>query len=468
MVVWIQNPFDTLPSEGGRKMRYWLLSEAFARAGHRVTLWTSDFSHATKRRRECGAGAVEKWKGGEVEKCDVGATGATSGASATCGLKSPPPLASQGIEVRLVPTLPYSRNVSLARIRSHRAYAAEWMRLAQDTSLPRPDLVVASIPTVSGAEAALSLGRRFGAKVVVDVMDAWPETFERLAPRPLRPLAHALLTPLRRRARRVYRDADLVTGVSERYRELTGRGDYYLAYHGIEVEKWRSGEVEKWRSGDSSSLRSTVPHLHSSTFPHLHSSTFPHLHSSTFPLLHSSTSLVYAGNLGRTYDLATVVKAVEADPRLTLDVAGFGEFRSDCPRVRFHGLLSERDLRTLLESCDVGVVPMAAESWVGVPYKLCDYARAGLKVVSSLGGETSGLLERWQCGATYRAGDAASFAAAVASVASMPSGASRRMCEELFDAGRIYDGYVRRATGLPRPIPLRERPSDGAGADEMV
>ena len=438
MVVWIQNPFDTLPSEGGRKMRYWLLSEAFARAGHRVTLWTSDFSHATKRRRECGAGAVEKWKGGEVEKCDVVATGATSGASATCGLKSPPPLASQGIEVRLVPTLPYSRNVSLARIRSHRAYAAEWMRLAQDTSLPRPDLVVASIPTISGAEAALSLGRRFGAKVVVDVMDAWPETFERLAPRPLRPLAHALLTPLRRRARRVYRDADLVTGVSERYRELTGRADYHLAYHGIDIASCEPSSPSRHSSPsrpDPGSRRGTL-------------------------------RLVYAGNLGRTYDLATVVKAVEADPRLTLDVAGFGEFRSDCPRVRFHGLLSERDLRTLLESCDVGVVPMAAESWVGVPYKLCDYARAGLKVVSSLGGETSGLLERWQCGATYRAGDAASFAAAVASVASMPSGASRRMCEELFDAGRIYDGYVRRVTGLPRPIPLRD--ADGAGAAEMV
>ena len=62
MVVWIQNPFDTLPGDGSRKMRYRLLAEAFVRAGHRVTLWTSDFSHATKRKRVCGAGtgAVEK------------------------------------------------------------------------------------------------------------------------------------------------------------------------------------------------------------------------------------------------------------------------------------------------------------------------------------------------------------------------------------------------------------------------
>ena len=382
MVVWIQNPFDTLPSEGGRKMRYWLLSEAFARAGHRVTLWTSDFSHATKRKRALTS------------------------------------LASHDIEVRLIPTLPYSRNVSWARVRSHRAYATEWLRLAQDPSLLRPDLIVASIPTISGAEAALALGRRFGAKVVIDVQDAWPETFERLAPRGLRWAARLALASLRRRARRVYRAADLVTGVCERYRDLTGRDDYFLAYHGIELGSRESSSPSRL----SRPLR-------------------PDSASRPAPL-----RLVYAGNLGRTYDLATVVAAVAADPSLTLDVAGFGKFASDCPRVRFHGLLSEADLQRLFASCDIGVIPMAAESWVGIPNKFLDYARAGLKIVSSLGGETSGLLARWRCGATYRAGDAASFAQAVASAASTAAGASRRMCEALFDAAAICDAYVRRVT----------------------
>ena len=415
MVVWIQNPFDALPSEGSRKMRYWLLAEAFARAGHRVTLWTSDFSHATKRRRAL-----------------VEATGATGAASGTRGLASPTsltPLTSHDIEVRLVPTLPYSRNVSLARVRSHRAYAAAWRRLAQAPALPRPELLVSSVPTLSGAETALDLGRRFGARVVVDVQDAWPETFERLAPRGLRWAARLALTPLRRRARRVYRDADRVTGVCERYRALTGRPDYYLAYHGI--------EVEKLRSGDSSSRRSSVP------------------------LSRSSTSLVYAGNLGRTYDLATVVKAVEADPRLSLDVAGFGEFACDCPRVRFRGHLSEPDLRKLYASCDVGVVPMPPESWVGIPNKFLDYARAGLKIVSSLGGETSELLARWRCGATYRPGDVASFAAAVAAAASLPFGASRRMCEAVFDAERISDAYVAEVTAGADEDSCRRKETNG-------
>ena len=70
----------------------------------------------------------------------------------------------------------------------------------------------------------------FGTKVVVDVQDAWPETFERLAPKGFRWLAHLLLTPWRMDARSmIYGKADLVTGVCDRYRELTGREDYYRA-----------------------------------------------------------------------------------------------------------------------------------------------------------------------------------------------------------------------------------------------
>ena len=52
MTVWIVNPFDNLPAEGYRPQRYWLMAEAFAAAGHDVTLWTQDWSHARKTRRK--------------------------------------------------------------------------------------------------------------------------------------------------------------------------------------------------------------------------------------------------------------------------------------------------------------------------------------------------------------------------------------------------------------------------------
>jgi len=370
VTVWIQNPFDGLPCEGGRKQRYWLMSEAFLRAGHQVVYWTADFSHSSKDRR--------------------------------------PPVPSdavpEGMEVRFVPTRPYPLNVCLARQRSHRAYAADWRRMALGDKGERPSLVVTSMPTISAAEAALEVARHFGARVVVDVQDAWPETFERLFPRRVRFVARAALAPWRRRARRVYRDADVVTGVCDRYRELVGRDDYYRAYLGIE----RAGELPPDRAADG------------------------------------VVRLVYSGNLGRSYDLDTVVEAVRANDAMELDVAGFGEFSTDCPRVRFHGLLHAAALAELYARCDVGVIPMDDDSWVGVPNKMFDYAAAGLRIVSSLGGETAALVAKYGCGATYAPGDAASFASAVAKCGGIGRGAPLALCKAEFDAVRIYDNYVQR------------------------
>lgn len=370
MTVWIQNPFDNLPCEGHRKQRFWMMAEAFAAAGHSVVLWTSDFSHANKAPRTT-------------------------------------PSHPANFDLRLVPTPPYRRNVGLARVRSHRAYARAWQHLARMESVA-PGLIVASLPTLSGAAAALSLGRVFGARVVIDVQDAWPETFERLVPRACRGLARLALAPQRRLAQRIYREADLVTGVCERYRALTGRADYRSFRLGVELGPY--GAVSDRRRSDA-------------------------------------VRLVYSGNLGCTYDLKTVLRAVGSDPGLELDIAGFGA-PAGIPcgladRVRFHGYLSAADLQALFASCDIGVIPMADESWVGIPNKMFDYSAAGLRIVSSLGGECAALLERYRCGVTYRPGDAGSLAAAIRAAAALDRRAARQMCEREFDAARIYPEYVR-------------------------
>ena len=349
MVVWIQNPFDNLPGEGFRKMRYSLMAEAFVRAGHDVVMWTSDFSHATKRTR------------------------------ALCG----EPLAH--VEVRLVETPPYFRNVSLRRVVSHVVYARRFERDAMravENGLARPELVITSFPTISAADASVRLARRLGAASAVDVQDAWPETFERVFPR-------WTLAPLRAKARRVFREADFVTGVCDRYRDLTGREDYRCAYLGIELGK--SPEPPCSKTG--------------------------------------CRRIAYVGGLGRTYDLSTVRRAAES---LGMDFAVAGG----------DNYLGREELEGFLSGCDVGVIPMSDDSWVGLPNKLFDYAKAGLPVVSSLSGEAAALIERYACGATYRAGDAASLAEAIGEALRCEPLASRRMCEAEFSAESIYDSYV--------------------------
>ena len=374
MNVLIQSPFDNLPCEGFRKQRYWLMAEAFVAAGHRVSYFTTDFNHGTKRRRAASSGMVD------------------------------------GIDVHLVPTPPYSKNVSLLRVFSHAAYARRFERAA--SRVASPDIVISATPTLGAAMAAMRIARRAGAKFAIDIQDAWPETFYRLLPRGLTWLGKVLLAPMHRAAKRLYREADMVTGVSERYRMLSGRTDFSVSYHGIEVAG-NAASSERRRPG----------------------------------------AIVYAGNLGEGYDLETVIAAVGRDSSLTLDIAGSGPREAMLRkaasnlvaegRVSFHGYLSREKLDELLRSSSIGVIPMRDDSWVGLPYKLCDYLVAGLPVASSLHGECGALLEREKLGFTYEYGSPASLLDAVRRINESGIAGTAKLPSSL-DASRIYADYVNR------------------------
>lgn len=383
MRVWIENPFDNLPAEGFRPQRYWLMAEAFAEAGHDVTLWTSDFSHAKKAPR----------------------------------VMAP---FSAPFRLKLVKTQPYHSNVSFARIRSHRAYARRWLADAREDAAVngKPDLIIVSLPPLSPAAAALEMKRDFGAKIGVDVMDAWPETFHRLFPKPLRRLAPLALHKLSAAAKRAYREADFVTGVCDAYGPIAlsaGAKSYARFYHGIARPSKPISDDGKTRT----------------------------------PI-----SLVYAGNFGRGYDLTTAIRAVKEMEETRLDIAGAGdreaEWRAcaaDSPRVRFHGYLSSEDLGKLLDSASIGVIPLSDDTFVGLPYKLGDYAAHGLRMVTSLGGECAAILEKHGAGASYRANDVASFKDAVAKALAQKADFPALLSE--LDAKRIYSEYVAYATSRP-------------------
>ena len=382
MNVWIVNPFDNLPLEGYRPMRFWLMSEAFRKAGHDVVYWTSDFSHANKKKRVLDF-----------------------------GIEVP-------FEIEILETEPYFKNVSLSRLMSHRKLAKTFLKVAREAirngRYKAPDLIIASSPPLGLVDASHTIASEAGAKVIVDIMDAWPETFERVVPR-------IFLWPLRQLAKRNYLRASAITTVADNYivlaRSYGFSKDIRRFYHGI--------------------TKGASPHS-------------PHPPTGTVPL-----RIVYAGNMGRSYDLVTAVEAVgELGALATLDIAGKGEQeetlkelveRKGITGVKFHGYLSESELGELLKKSDVGLIPMDPSSCVGIPYKLADYAKSSLAIVSSLGGESARLLNEYGAGVSYLFGESASLVQAVKSLlprlAEMRKAASR-MLDEQFDASKIYDSYV--------------------------
>lgn len=379
MRVWIVNPFDNLPVEGNRPQRYWLMARAFARVGCDVTLWTSDFSHARKRRR------------------DVGGRGAD--------------FFEDGFRIVLVSTPPYRGHVGVRRIASHCVLARNWARRVHGE--PRPDLVVVSSPPLSLCAAVRRHCAKCGVPYVVDVQDAWPETFERVLPR-------FLLAPLRRVARANYVNAAAASVVAERYADLV-KGYGVVApvrLFPLAMELPDGGNAVVGRAmGAREPMR-----------------------------------LVYVGNMGLSYDLATLADAVERLDGVSFDVAGSGPAEAElrrraasCPRIRVHGYLGERELRGLLVSSDVGVVPMFPESCVGTPGKLSDYAAAGLPILNSLTGETERLIADAGAGFSYRAGDCDSLCHAIEAVRSADFAGLRAGAMALarrFDARVVYGEYA--------------------------
>lgn len=404
MRVWVNNPFDNLPGEGRRAQRYTLLCRALVKAGHDVILWSSEFAHALKDYR-----------------------------------KLPPVYdAPEGFQVRLIPTPAYSDNVGFRRMWSHKCYAKNWKKMAVELvtsgEIEPPDMVLTSWPPIETASVARHFRKMWGCKTVVDIMDAWPENFYRLIPGSTgmkELLGRFIFWGAHRAARRAYCMADAVTGVGLTYLDLAMRygckAPRHLCYHGI--MRMGSGAF-KYNLDESEPLR-----------------------------------IIYVGNMGRSYDLQTVIRGVrelaESGEHIRLDLAGSGpkeallrQEAKGCESIRFYGYLSNEDMQQLLSDSDVAVVPMFPDSWVAVPYKLADYTAAGLPMICCLTGETQRMIERYRAGSMYAAGNVEDFKRVMRiylhqrSRITQESIASARIARENFMMDMIYPEFVRFLTEL--------------------
>lgn len=403
--IWIANPFDNLPAEGAKPQRYALLARELASRGHRVVWWTSAFSHSKKDLRRCPDGnpLPTSWTGPD------------------------------GVEMRLVPAPPYRSNVGIARIRNHMDFADNLasiaMRETETGRLHKPELIIVSTPPLSTFRAAEQFRRRFGTRVAVDIMDAWPDAFASLLPLPpciARTAVRLLLAPLLTRFRREVAMADAVTATSESYLELArelGATAAMAAFH-------------------HSCANVTDPPPEAAGY------------GSYAPL-----RILYSGNMGSQYDLDTMIDAMGMlhgrGVRVSLKIAGSGpaeerlrRLAANVPGVSFLGFLDAAGLDAALSRAEVGIIPLLPSSAVAIPYKLPDYSSRGLAIVECLGGETGTLVARYKAGAHYAARNAASLADAIAAFATdrqclaAARRASASMARAEFLQSEIYPAFA--------------------------
>lgn len=422
--VWIVQNGEELPSDPGppRLLRQALLARLLATRGHEVTFWTPSFNHLQKLQRTTAE-----------EHC-----------------------VSDGYRVMLLKSRPYERNVSGARIRSHRDAGREFSRRAAHQ--PTPDVVVAGYPTIELAHAAVTYAGQRGVPSIVDFRDQWPDIWSAQLPPPLRPVAAPLISRWRRLQRETVCRGTSICGITDQFVEwaLAAGGRprgvldraFHLAPPAAPVDQIDlSAAYSYW----TDQLGTKPP---------------------------TAVWGAYAGSLSRRIDIMTVVRATALLPpdvrsRLKIVVCGSGgaepelrEAVKDNDTVFYAGRRGAAEVRALLEQADFGLIPYIGSSdfLMSYPNKLGEQLSYGLPIVTGLGGVTGALLREHTLSTTYTTGDPHSCARAlIGMVKSVPGGdvshRARQLFLHAFNPDTIYPDYANHVELVASSVVGNRRPT---------
>jgi glycosyltransferase involved in cell wall biosynthesis len=407
MNIWLLKDGEPLPIQpDARRMRTWMLAEELVRRGHDVTWWSSTHSHQHKQLLFDRDHVID---------------------------------VKPGFQLRLLAAGAYASNRSPRRLLHHARLAAKFR--GQAGSLPPPDAVVSSLPTIELAYESVAFGRRTGVPVVVDVRDPWPDVLIDHAPRPLRALAGILLQPLDAKARAAIAGSRSLVACSP------GFLDWALRKAGIAR-----------RPGDR------VFHLGKSASTPAGARISPRM-AALADSLKDKVVFCFLGSFGHVYELDLVC---EAAARMSGDSVHFvfagdgaqsgrvGNAARRLDNVTATGWLDGADAAQLLAIAHVGLAPYGCIGGA-MPNKMADYSAAGLPILSSLQGEMAQMLADYGAGLSYAPGDVGNFVAQVRALAAdsgrrtVMAGASARMFECEFQAEKIYADYVSHVESLARP-----------------
>ena len=259
-------------------------------------------------------------------------------------------------------TIAYSSSLSLRRIFSYLIFAFKvFLYLRRN----KADIVYVNLPP-NILTLAVFLGCTRNARIIVDIIDLWPESFPHNGSMIVKlglKIASFLLSPIRKYA--------------------VQKSDYCIAESSLFFESLKLVNKKK----------STVIHLKK--------------FKTSKPMVYKVDeiiSIIYLGNIGNIYDfesLLQIIKGLEKIRPVKLHIIGLGPKRSwlldklNLLNIMYvdHGASFDEQLKEeVLSTCWFGFNGFKKEAKVGLSYKSIDYLSYGVPLLNSLGSDTFKLI----------------------------------------------------------------------------
>ena len=384
------NGYVYLPGESALKRTVYLFELALSK-GYEATLLTSDFNHYAKEVRD-----IENFYVDYPQYKDT---------------------------IKFIKMKPYQNNISVRRYLNGNQFERNAVKWFEKNGLAY-DMVYLSLPAAIIADKIRPLCNRFGTKLVIDVNDLWPDSLRLFLKKEW--LYKLCTYPIGRHVSKGYGNADCIVAVSDEYRKIaeavnTRYTSSKTVYIGAMLEQFDEG------------VKRYSPHI---TKP-----------SNEF-------WVIYAGTLGASYDIATVIRAVDelykaGYHNIKFKIFGKGPEEEklrylaenlNSKNIEFCGFVDYDKLAAYLSVSDVSVNCIKSRASQSIINKIADYFAAG-KPVLNCGScvEMHDMIIRYEVGYNYEAENATVLAEKIKYVMNNPSdatkkgGNARKLAETEFD-----------------------------------
>jgi glycosyltransferase involved in cell wall biosynthesis len=402
MHIWIVSNGEPLPLDAGspRLRRMGMLAQFLQEQNNEVDWFSSTFHHYLKIQRAAADSAVT---------------------------------IAPEYRIQLIHAPGYPDGVSLARVRHQRIMGRQFTRIAG--TLPKPDIIVATLAPLPLSDAAVSYGRVHRIPVIIDIRDLWPDIFLERIPGPLQPLGRPYLQIIRRGVGKTLAQASGLWGVTADFLQygldLAGRthrstdGVFHTSYPRWALEKALVDFPKHWASHGLSAADFLV---------------------------------VFLGSFSRQFILGPVWEAarlLQSHQNIRFVLCGSGPLLAEAQamaktldNITVPGWVNEPAIHSLLATAGAGLAPYASsQNFIrNTPNKFSEYLSADLPVLVNIPGTMAGLLEEYTAGSRYRdGGELAQQITRLADDASLRrqqrEGAAR-LYEEHFRADKVLTGMV--------------------------